>query len=55
MKLNYPLWGILFTASTLVSLTQSVLAESLEKDKSELNTFSDLKELKLPVRKSVPY
>ncbi|AFY58529.1 TonB-dependent siderophore receptor [Rivularia sp. PCC 7116] len=54
MKLTYPLWVILFTASTVVSLAQSVSAESLEKDKSKLNTFSNLKELKLPVRKSAP-
>lgn len=54
MKLIYPLWVILFTASVVVSLAQSALAESLEKDKSKLNTFSNSKELKLPVIKSAP-
>ena len=56
MKFTYPLWGILCTASTLVLLTQPLLAESVEKNKSNSNTFSlkDLKDLKLPVRESAP-
>lgn len=54
MKFQYPFWAILFTVSTLVSLTQSVLAEPVEKDKSKLNALSDLRELKLPAEKSAP-
>ena len=54
MKFPYPLWGMLFTVSTLASLTQSVLANSAKENKLNFNTSSNLEEFKLPVRKTVP-